>query len=62
MDDRPAWRLGIIGVGKIARDPHLPAIAGNPDFRLAAVSNLLGPAPPGAVEVAAFDRDGVGAS
>ena len=26
----------VVGVGKIARDQHLPAIAGNPDFRLVA--------------------------
>ena len=29
-------RVAIIGLGKIARDQHLPAIAGNPDFVLAA--------------------------
>lgn len=29
-------RLALIGVGKIARDQHLPAIAGNPDFELVA--------------------------
>ena len=38
-------RLALIGVGKIARDAHLPAIAANPAFELVAVSNLLGPAP-----------------
>ena len=30
-------RLGIIGFGKIALDQHIPSIAGNPAFRLAAV-------------------------
>ncbi|MBO9579301.1 MAG: Gfo/Idh/MocA family oxidoreductase [Sphingobium sp.] len=29
-------RLAVVGIGKIARDQHFPAIAGNPDFRLAA--------------------------
>ena len=29
-------RVGLIGMGKIARDQHLPAIAGNPAFSLAA--------------------------
>jgi len=32
-----AYRLAIIGVGKIAQDQHLPVIARNPDFELAAV-------------------------
>lgn len=27
-------RIGIVGVGKIARDQHLPALAASPDFRL----------------------------
>ena len=29
-------RLALVGMGKIARDQHLPAIAGNPNFALAA--------------------------
>ena len=29
--------IAIVGVGKIARDQHIPTIAANPDFRLAAV-------------------------
>ncbi len=32
-----AFRLGIIGLGKIARDQHLPVVAKNRDFELAAV-------------------------
>jgi D-galactose 1-dehydrogenase len=32
-----AWRIGLIGLGKIARDQHLPVIAKNPNFKLAAV-------------------------
>ena len=32
-------RIGIIGFGKIAEDQHVPAIAGNPAFRLAAVAS-----------------------
>ena len=31
-----AWPVAVVGVGKIARDQHLPAIAGDPDFVLAA--------------------------
>ncbi|MET0366405.1 MAG: gfo/Idh/MocA family oxidoreductase, partial [Sphingobium sp.] len=29
-------RIAVVGVGKIARDQHLPAIAGNGAFSLAA--------------------------
>ncbi len=32
-----AFKLGIIGLGKIAQDQHLPCVAKNPDFELAAV-------------------------
>lgn len=32
-------RVAVIGLGKIARDQHLPAIAGNASFRMAAVVN-----------------------
>ncbi len=35
-------RVAIIGLGKIARDQHLPAIAGNPDFALAATVSPRG--------------------
>lgn len=35
-------RLGIVGVGKIVRDQHLPAIAKNPDFALAATASRNG--------------------
>jgi D-galactose 1-dehydrogenase len=31
--------VAIVGLGKIARDQHLPAIAGNPDFHLAATAS-----------------------
>ncbi len=30
-------KIALVGIGKIARDQHLPAIAGNPDWELAAV-------------------------
>ena len=33
----PPIRIAVVGVGKIARDQHLPAIAASPDFTLAAV-------------------------
>jgi len=32
-------RVGLVGLGKIARDQHLPAIAGNPNFALAAIAS-----------------------
>jgi len=34
-----AIRIGVVGIGKIARDQHLPAIAASPDFTLAAVAS-----------------------
>ena len=42
----PPIRIAIVGVGKIARDQHLPAIAADADFELAAVATRSG-APPG---------------
>jgi len=38
-----AFKLGIIGVGKIAQDQHLPCVAKNPDFELAAVVSSRAP-------------------
>ena len=35
-------KLGIVGVGKIARDQHLPTIAANPDFDLVAAASRSG--------------------
>jgi D-galactose 1-dehydrogenase/L-arabinose 1- dehydrogenase len=35
-------RLGLVGVGKIARDQHLPAIAGDPRFELVATASPHG--------------------
>lgn len=37
-EDRPI-RLGLVGVGKIARDQHLPTIAANPAFELVATAS-----------------------
>ncbi len=34
-----SYTLAIVGVGKIARDQHLPAIAGNPGFELVAAAS-----------------------
>lgn len=31
--------IGIVGLGKIARDQHIPAIRGNPDFKLVAYAS-----------------------
>jgi D-galactose 1-dehydrogenase len=36
-------RIALIGFGKIAEDQHLPAIAANPDFELAAIVSLNRP-------------------
>ncbi len=36
------FRLGLVGIGKIARDQHLPAIAGNDRFALAAIASRHG--------------------
>ena len=35
-------KLAIVGVGKIARDQHLPVIAGSPDFELVAATSRHG--------------------
>ena len=37
-----ATKLAIVGVGKIVRDQHLPAIAGNPDFELISTASRHG--------------------
>lgn len=42
-----AYSIGVIGLGKIAQDQHLPSIAANPAFRLAAVSSRHGDPPAG---------------
>lgn len=42
-----AYRVGIVGFGKIARDQHLPVIARSPAFELAAVVSPRGPGPSG---------------
>src|SRR5690606_12233418 len=38
----PSINLAIVGVGKIVRDQHLPAVAGNDDFRLVAAASRNG--------------------
>jgi D-galactose 1-dehydrogenase len=35
-------KIGIVGVGKIARDQHLPALAANPDFQLIGAASRAG--------------------
>ena len=32
-------RIGLVGLGKIARDQHLPALAGDERFTLAAIAS-----------------------
>jgi D-galactose 1-dehydrogenase len=36
------WKVGVIGLGKIAHDQHLPVIAANPAFRLSAITSQRG--------------------
>jgi D-galactose 1-dehydrogenase len=38
----PAINLAIVGIGKIVRDQHLPAVAANPDYRLVAAASRNG--------------------
>jgi predicted dehydrogenase len=38
-------RMGIVGVGKIARDQHIPRIAANPAFKLVAIASRHGTVP-----------------
>lgn len=54
-------RIGLVGVGKIARDQHLPVIAANPDYQLVAVVSRHGQVE-GAVNFPTLDAmlDGVG--
>jgi L-arabinose 1-dehydrogenase len=63
---KPSYSLAIVGVGKIARDQHLPAIAGDPGFELAAcasrnaqVENVRNYADIGALLAAEPDLDAV---
>lgn len=46
MTDRagPAIRIGIVGLGKIARDQHIPALRADPRFRLVAAATPSGSA------------------
>jgi predicted dehydrogenase len=41
MDDK-ILQLGLVGVGKIARDQHVPAIAAHPGLNLAATASPRG--------------------
>jgi D-galactose 1-dehydrogenase len=41
------FKIGIIGMGKIAHDQHLPVIAANSSFELAGVASQRGMYPPG---------------
>ncbi|MEW9856642.1 Gfo/Idh/MocA family protein [Novosphingobium sp. M1R2S20] len=49
-------RIAVVGVGKIARDQHLPAIAGNPAFSLAATVSPHDPGPKGVPHLASLDE------
>ncbi|MFO1147215.1 MAG: Gfo/Idh/MocA family oxidoreductase [Alsobacter sp.] len=56
-----AIRIGVIGLGKIAQDQHLPVIAKNPEFKLVAVTSQRGLGAPGAntyaTATAMYDRE-----
>jgi predicted dehydrogenase len=39
---REPIRLGIVGIGKIARDQHLPSVAASPDFVMTAIASRHG--------------------
>jgi D-galactose 1-dehydrogenase len=43
--NRDPIRIAVVGVGKIARDQHLPSIVGNPDFQLVATVSRSGGVP-----------------
>ena len=49
-------RIAVVGVGKIARDQHLPAIAGNSSFSLAATVSPHDPGPEGVPHFASLDE------
>ncbi|HEX3760502.1 MAG TPA: Gfo/Idh/MocA family oxidoreductase [Kofleriaceae bacterium] len=38
-------RIGLVGLGKIARDQHIPAIAADPQFQLVAAATTVGTSP-----------------
>src|SRR5436190_1096415 len=55
-------RIGLVGVGKIAHDQHIPALAADPRFALGAGKHVFLEKPPGATvsevaELAAVARD-----
>lgn len=47
---REPYRVAVVGVGKIARDQHLPALSRDPDFRLVATADPIA----GVAEVPGF--------
>ena len=46
-----SWGVGVVGLGKIAQDQHVPVIEAHPDFHLVAVSSQRGLAVRGACAV-----------
>jgi D-galactose 1-dehydrogenase len=51
-----AIRLGLVGLGQIARNRHVPSIAASPDFALAAIADLRGGDPVEGVAIAGDHR------
>ncbi len=60
--NNPPIRLGLVGIGKIARDQHLPAIAADDRFRLVATASRHAtlPGTPGHADIDALLRGGHG--
>ncbi len=48
------YRIGLVGLGKIARDQHVPCIRGNPRFELAATASTSGSSIDGAAAFASL--------
>lgn len=52
--NQPIHRIALVGLGKIARDQHIPCIAGNPRFALAATASTSGSSVEGAPSFASL--------
>lgn len=51
-DRSPALRIGVLGCGRLARQVHIPALLGSPDFTIAAVADAARTAADGAAAAA----------
>ncbi|MET0331273.1 MAG: Gfo/Idh/MocA family oxidoreductase [Dyella sp.] len=57
---RAPWQVGLVGLGKIARDQHLPALTASADFEVVASADPLSALPhlPAFASLSAMLRDG----